>query len=295
MQTQDPLFSIILPTYNRAHLIGETIHSILKQEWREFELWVVDDGSTDDTEAVVSQFADERVHYVKKENGERGAARNYGAARARGKYFNFFDSDDLMYANHLKVAKAIMEEYNGPEFFHLGYDFKTPDGTITHKVNDLNEVRIKDVFFDNFLSCNGVFVRGDIAKKYPFEENRDLASAEDWELWIRLLSRYPLRFSNEITSSVICHENRSIRTIPTSKVLKRDLLLIALLRKDKVVMAHYGLFFRRFCADRYTYLMLCFAEDRRIGRVLYWSVRASAAYPLILFSKRFLASIKNAF
>src|SRR5687767_9278561 len=98
-----PVFSIVIPTYNRAHLIKKTIESVLAQDFADFELLVVDDGSKDDTESVVSSFTDKRVHYFKKQNGERGAARNFGAARAKGSYLNFFDSDDLLYRNHLST------------------------------------------------------------------------------------------------------------------------------------------------------------------------------------------------
>ncbi len=293
MPEPSPIFSIIIPTYNRAHLIGKTIESVLQQEFENFEVLVVDDGSKDHTEQVVKGFADARLHYHKKENGERGAARNYGAARAKGLYLNFFDSDDLLYPNHLRVANKLISDLRNPEFFHLAYDYQLENGSRVDKVNDFN-IAIRDVIlFNNKLSCNGVFLRKDIALRFRFEEDRVMASSEDWELWIRLLSRFTLHFSNEVTSSVINHDLRSLHTIATDKIVSRDLLFIGKLRQDDVVMNRYGRSFNRFVAERYTFFMLSFAEQKQPREVLKWAMRAFRIHPVILSSKRFLASMKK--
>jgi hypothetical protein len=145
------------------------------------------------------------------------------------------------------------------------------------------------------LSCNGVFLRKDITTEFPFHEDRALASSEDWELWIRLICRFPLRFSNTITSSVINHDQRSLQTIAAAKVETRDLLFIQILKSDPEVMKRYGRSFNRFVAERYTFFMLCFSENKNRSRVFSWALNAFKAYPLIIFTKRFLASIKNSF
>ncbi|MBL7858074.1 MAG: glycosyltransferase family 2 protein [Cyclobacteriaceae bacterium] len=288
-----PLFSIVIPTYNRAHLIAKTLNSVLAQHFTDFEILVVDDGSKDNTAEVVRGFSDSRVTYYKKENDERGAARNYGTARAHGSYITFFDSDDLMYPNHLRVASNLVASIGNPEWFHLAYDYQLEDGSVINQINDFDEHIQQTIYFNNRLSCNGVFLRRDIALQFPFEEDRVLASSEDWELWIRLLSHFKLHYSNEITSSVVNHDQRSLFTIPAEKVIARDLLLIEKLRADAVVMKQYGQSFKRFIADRYTFFMLCLAEQKQRLGVWQWGMRAFQSYPLILGSKRFLASIKN--
>jgi glycosyltransferase involved in cell wall biosynthesis len=288
-----PFFSIIIPTYNRAHLIKKTIESVLAQEFDDFEVLVIDDGSNDDTEEVVRQISDARLSYFKRENAERGAARNFGFGRSRGTYVNFFDSDDLMYSNHLKVAHELVNTYGKPKWFHLGYDFMLPDGTVTKRVNDFNDSVSQVVLFDNKLSCNGVFVNREVAESFPFVEDRVLASAEDWELWIRLACRYKLAYSNEITSTVVNHEQRSIRTIPSNKLVARDLFFIEKLKEDREVMNYYGRSFGKFVAERFTFFMLSFSEERNSSQVWRWAMRAFRAYPQILGDRRFLASIKN--
>ncbi len=293
MQSTSPLFSIVIPTYNRAHLICKTIESILQQEFLDFEILVVDDGSKDNTEEVVNTFTDRRIQYYKKQNAERGAARNYGSKHAKGLYVNFFDSDDLMYPNHLLVASKLIASVSNPEFLHLAYDYKLEDGSVTNQVNNFDETTQRAIIFNNRLSCNGVFLRKDIATQFPFEENRVLASSEDWELWIRLTTRYKLYFSNEITSSVVNHDQRSLFTIPAPKVISRDLFLIDKLKADPIVMTAYGDSFNKYIAERYTFFMLCLSEQKQRGEVWKWASRAFRVYPLILVSKRFLASIKN--
>jgi len=288
-----PFFSIVIPTYNRAHLIAKTIESVLRQEFDEYEILIIDDGSSDETEEVISKFSDSRIKYFKKENGERGAARNFGYSKSKGLYINFFDSDDLMYPNHLKVARELVALKGNPEWFHLGYDFKLPDGTLVKKVDDFNDSIKEVVLFDNKLSCNGVFIQSTIIKTFPFVEDRILASCEDWELWIRLNCRFRLHYSNEITSTVVNHDQRSIRTIPSEKIVSRDLLFIEKLRQDPLVMKSYGKSFNRFLAQRYTFFMLNLAEQGKTSDVWKWALRAFRAHPSILANSRFLASIKN--
>jgi glycosyltransferase involved in cell wall biosynthesis len=290
-----PFFSIVVPTYNRAHLIGKTIEGLLGQDFSDFEVIVVDDGSKDNTKEVVAKINDARITYYLKENGERGAARNFGRLKARGQYINFFDSDDLVYPNHLTEAKKMVDEKKQPEIFHLGYDFKTPDGTVTKRIDNLTREVIDRVLFDNVLSCNGVFVRRDIANEYPFEEDRAMASSEDWELWIRLISRFPLQYSNAVTTSVVGHDERSIFTISADKVIARDLLMIHKLRQDDEVSKNYGKRFKKFTAQRYSFFMLCLSEQGRNQEVLKWAWKAWQCYPPIFFTKRYLVSIKKVF
>ena len=198
-----------------------------------------------------------------------------------------------MYPNHISSATTFIKALNNPEFFHLGYDYKRADGTLIRKVDNFNNDTQHRAMYDNILSCNGVFIRKDIALQYPFEEDRKLASSEDWELWIRLLSRYPFRFSNQITSTIVSHNDRSIRTIPSLKLIDRDLLLIEKLSADKPVIQKYGNRFKKFVADRFTYFMLSLAEEGNYKQVWSWAFRAFKTYPLILGNRRFLASLKK--
>ena len=100
----NPFFSIIIPTYNRANFIFLTLTSVLNQICKNYEVIIVDDGSTDNTEEVVQGFIKNNnliyFHYYQKVNEERGVARNYGIKKAKGQWITFLDSDDLFYPNH---------------------------------------------------------------------------------------------------------------------------------------------------------------------------------------------------
>lgn len=98
-----PFFSIIIPTYNRAHTIRRPINSILAQTFTDWELIIVDDGSTDDTQEIVESYKDPRIRYVWQENQERSAARNHGISLAKGAWICFQDSDDEYLPEHLQV------------------------------------------------------------------------------------------------------------------------------------------------------------------------------------------------
>lgn len=111
------LVSIIIPTYNRADLIGETLDSILAQTYKNWECIVVDDHSSDNTQAVVSQFTnkDSRIQYhIRPGNRPKGAnsCRNYGFELSKGEFINWFDSDDLMHPDFIELKLDCIKEHN---------------------------------------------------------------------------------------------------------------------------------------------------------------------------------------
>jgi len=291
----EPFFTIVVPTYNRAHLIEKTIASLLAQSYQHFEVIVVDDGSTDNTESVVQNISNPKLTYRKKVNAERAAARNFGAKQAKGNYVNFFDSDDIALPNHLLAAANLLNNKGNMEWFHLGYAWAYPDGTVFKHVNSyrgetLNHYMNKG----NPLSCNGVFIRKDIIQQFPFNEDRALSASEDYELWCRLTARFPLYYSNEITSLVIDHEARSVRTIHGDMLVKRLELFTAYLAKDEKTLQYYGSTFNQIKMDANSYIALHLALDPKGKRksIRYLGKAFSNSFSL-LYTKRFYATLKH--
>lgn len=106
-----PFFSIIIPTFNRAHIIRDAIEAVQIQKFTDFELIISDDGSTDNTEEIISSFLkDSRIKYIKQLNKGVCAARNFGAKHASGKYLIFLDSDDTINENWLFDFHSIAEK-----------------------------------------------------------------------------------------------------------------------------------------------------------------------------------------
>lgn len=108
-----PVFSVIVPVFNRAHLLGRALGSVLTQSFADFEIVVVDDGSRDDPQSVVQAIGDSRIRFVRQENRGGGAARNTGIDRARGKYIAFLDSDDRFLPHHLNAMKNLLDRNQG--------------------------------------------------------------------------------------------------------------------------------------------------------------------------------------
>lgn len=142
MLNEKPTVSVILPTYNRAHLVGRAIQSVLDQMYQDFEIIVVDDGSGDNTEEIINGFTDTRIRYVKHQKNKGGsAARNTGIKLAKGKYIAFQDSDDEWLPDKLekqmKAFKKASDEvgvvYTGFHRIKDGITYYVPSDDITKK------------------------------------------------------------------------------------------------------------------------------------------------------------------
>ena len=214
MSLATPFFSIIIPTYNRAGLIGATLRSVLAQDYAEFEILVVDDGSTDNTAEVVAAFADPRLRYLAKENAERGAARNYGLDRARGEYALFLDSDDLLHSSHLSTLRAaIITPASRPNFIATKYDFerdgrRRPSGLAALPAGPLG---FETFVQGNALACN-VCVRRENPALFRFEEDRRYAAIEDWLFMLQNTQHGDVvQLVDALTLTMSDHDQRSMR------------------------------------------------------------------------------------
>lgn len=221
-----PFFSVVIPTYNRADLIGLTLRSVLQQEFNDFEVLVVDDGSKDNTAEVVSAISDSRLHYLPKKNEERGVARNYGLARALGEYVLFLDSDDVLHANHLATLHgAIMAQMPRPNFIATKFDF---DRAGQRRPSDLAPMPAGPLGFDTFLSGNAlacnVCVRRENPALRPFEEDRRYAAVEDWMFLLENTQHGDVvQLVDAVTLTMNDHDQRSMRADNEGLVRRLDL------------------------------------------------------------------------
>jgi len=289
----DPLFSVIIPTYNRAEFISDTIESVLVQSYVDFEVIVVDDGSTDSTSEVVSTFKDDRVAYFLKANEERAAARNAGTNRAKGRFVTFLDSDDILYRDHLEVAAEVARNHGDPEFFHLGYEFFEQNGVRTRPVDSLPKVGNDRLIHGNALSCRGVFVRRDIAAVHQFNTDRGLSGTEDYELWLRLASRYPLYCDNRITSAIVQHDARSVVNTDKGRLVKRIELLEYYLHNDAEFIRRFGDRIGEFKANNRVYIALHLALAGHKTEAYGFLLKALVISTTALKNRAFYGTIKR--
>jgi glycosyltransferase involved in cell wall biosynthesis len=197
----EPLVSVILPTYNREKLLRRAIQSVLDQTYRNIELIVVDDGSTDGTGAVVTALNDPRIRYIRLEkNSGANVARNNGIRAARGDFIGFQDSDDEWFPNKLERQ---MQVFAGapPEVgvVYTAYWRVEPEGRtyrpypwIARKEGDIHD----ELLNGNFVSTQAAIVRREcFAKAGMFLET--LPAKQEWEMFIRLARYYRFRYIDE--------------------------------------------------------------------------------------------------
>ena len=200
-----PAVSVILPTYNRAHLIRRAICSVLNQTYQNIELVIVDDGSTDNTEDVVKSFGNERIRYIRnKRNKGAGVARNTGIGIAENEYIAFQDSDDEWFPEKLEKQMKIFDSV-GPKvgvvytgFWRIKHNRKryVPPKEIVQRDGVLSKALGVRAVYENFVSMSTSVVRKDCFRKAgDFDEQ--LPRFQDWELWIRISKHYDFRCVDE--------------------------------------------------------------------------------------------------
>jgi glycosyltransferase involved in cell wall biosynthesis len=198
-----PQVSVIIPTFNRAHLLPETLQSVLYQTFVDLEVLVVDDGSTDETEQIVHRLGDSRIIYIYQvHSGLPAVARNTGLRQARGKYIAFLDSDDLWLPEKLASQVEYMEAH--PELgltFTNAYVFRdSPEqsapGRLMLRPNMALSGQVFDRLYGQPLILNlTVMLRASvIAEVGFFDEDPRLKANEDYEYWLRVAHRYPIGF-----------------------------------------------------------------------------------------------------
>tara|TARA_E500000178_G_C16961645_1_gene726330 strand:- start:519 stop:1421 length:903 start_codon:yes stop_codon:yes gene_type:complete len=192
----NPLVSIVIPTYNRANFLKKAIDSVLNQTYSKLELIIVDDHSTDNTDKIISSYNDERLKYLKNNSkGIIASSRNMGIRNSRGEWIAFLDSDDWWTLDKLEIClKDINEEtdfiYHDLEIIYdktnsflkrrdnIGRELKKPI---------LNDLLIGGINVGNAIGNSSVIVRKNILTRIGgINENKNLVASEDYNTWLRI-------------------------------------------------------------------------------------------------------------
>jgi glycosyltransferase involved in cell wall biosynthesis len=288
-------FSIIIPTYNRADRIAGTIQSVLNQNYTNFEILVIDDGSTDNTKDIVASIQDLRIRYLRKKNEERAIARNFGVEQATGDYVTFLDSDDSLYAHFLDEALSIIKQYNHPEWFHIAYEIKDETGKVIRKENKRHGQINRTLISGNHLSCIGVFVRKDILEKHQFNEDPAIIGSEDYLLWLELASRFPLGYSNKISACLMQHQSRSVINFDQNQLIARIVKSIEIVSRDQTIRKFLNRAWPQFTAHRYLYLANHLSRASYKLHSLKYYLISIRNFPLIAFQRNSFSYLKSLF
>lgn len=190
----EPRFSVIIPTYNRGHMITETLTSVQQQSFKDWECILVDDGSTDNTKEVVATVAacDKRIKYVYQENAERSVARNNGIRHASGEYICFLDSDDQYCSDYLDELSKFIFSLDNPKSLIISDFYRWENNSITLADTPSPQPPISHWFLDYPVTPTRACVQKNIFKEFMFRE--DILIVEDTVLWLSISTCFPVHF-----------------------------------------------------------------------------------------------------
>jgi len=182
-----PQVSVIIPTYNAARYLSDAIDSVLAQTYDEFEIIVVDDGSTDETPGVVNKY-DSRVCYLSQQNAGVAAARNRGISESKGKYIAFLDADDTWFPNKLEKQMAVLAASEGSRVCYSAFLEVTQD---LSPVGVRRSLRHSSAIEDLLLRGNVIgSICTVVAERELFEKlggfDATLSQCADWDMWVRM-------------------------------------------------------------------------------------------------------------
>ncbi len=205
------LFSVIIPTYNRDGIIGRAIESVLAQTYQNWELIIVDDGSTDNTREIVESYKDDRIRYFWKENEERSIARNYGIDKAKGAYISFLDDDDYYLPEFLATFHKSIIENNIPFAAFTCFEYTENNG-----VKSKNNIPVSILnnpvkyLWEIQTSIRPFAIHKDILKEEKFKS--DCKYGQDFHLAIRIALKYKIFIIEEYLSVNITHTEQGTQS-----------------------------------------------------------------------------------
>ncbi len=200
-QKNKAMVSIIIPSFNYAHLLPETLKNVAEQSYADWECLVIDDGSSDATKNVVDSFSanDPRFRYIHQENSGPQVARNNGIKNSKGEMIQFLDSDDLLEPEKLKVQTEILKDPSvdivysdmryfssampAEQFYSMSLNHST-DSPWMQKVSGSGSFIVRALLKENIMVINSPLIRRSVFQQHGcFDET--LKFNEDWELWLR--------------------------------------------------------------------------------------------------------------
>lgn len=213
--TKPPLFSVLMPTFNQAHYIGESIRSVQNQTKHNWELVICDDGSTDETPAVIYSFMknDPRIKYIRKENGGTGSALNAALKIAKGEWVTWLSSDDLYEPIALEAFERGFIANPKSKFFHAHY-YMLNDLTQQKEapefqpasINTPPEDQVMILLHHNHINGITMCIHNSVFKDIGYfnEGNRN---GQDYEMWLRISLKYPWVFIKDRVASTRLHNS----------------------------------------------------------------------------------------
>lgn len=239
----EPLFSVIIPTYNRAAFIGIAVQSVLDQTLSGWELIVVDDASTDNTQDVLRGFRDERIRVLRNEkNQERSTSRNRGISEAKGRYVCFLDSDDYFRNHHLETLHAFIGGSDEKvALFATGCVRRFPDRDQSLPLGRRPELSQVEQVIRHHIPCINVAIHHAIFQRERFDPS--LRINEDVELFARIAAAFPIHYIQEQTTVWMTHDRNTKAS--TTDYMTPQLHALRMMFCNPALRPHLSARFRR--------------------------------------------------
>lgn len=198
-----PKFSVIIPLFNKENFIKNTLESAKKQTFEDFEIIVVNDGSTDNGSKIVEEFKDSRINIFHTENKGVSSARNFGIEKASGEYIAFLDADDIWKPDFLETIYSLIKAHPDKKVFSCAIEIEIDNKIFPAEYSISKEKSIQIVnYFQASLLQSAIFTSGAVFHKSVFETagnfDIDLKTEEDIDLWIRIGLLFPIVFTWKI-------------------------------------------------------------------------------------------------
>lgn len=202
-----PLISVIIPLYNKDSIIKDTLNSVLLQSFTDYEIIVVNDGSTDTSEKIVARFSDHRIILFNQPNKGAAAARNLGIQKANGKLIAFLDADDYWYPNHLEELVKLYLRFPNCGSYCSRYKIQNSKENFTKPhfkgISDYFYGVIPNYFRSNYPFKINITLNQIIPKKILLEMNcfsEEITNGQDLELWTKIAIEYPVALHDKTTA-----------------------------------------------------------------------------------------------
>lgn len=254
MNDMQPTVSVIIPTYNREKFIGAAVKSVLDQTFKDFEIIVVDDGSTDGTADVVKEFSSEKIRYIYQPNQGRSRARNHALELAKGRYLAFLDSDDLYLPEKLGMQVDFMDKRPDCGMVYTSAHCIDENG---NSLPHVYEARVsgwiyKDIafFVPVTITLPTVMARREVFEVVGgFDENME--RFEDTDMWRRISKTFQIGAMQTYTCLLRTHHENSLITQNPEKILAAIEYYVKKINREDVDVG--WLVRRRGIAKLYTY------------------------------------------
>lgn len=230
-----PFFSVVIPLFNKENHIEGTIKSVLTQTFQDFEILVIDDGSTDGGAKIVRSFQEDRIRLIEQVNSGVSVARNRGIKAASADYIVFLDADDLWFAGFLQTIEELIEEYPGAGIYATAYERKISDGEYEPlKILDLKSKKdtgiVENYFKSKTLDSHLIWTSTTCVPRHVFFDNDiwfppGVRLYEDVYVWGRIALVMELAYSKFVGGVYVLDAENSTRDICRQNITPSDVLM----------------------------------------------------------------------